>query len=320
MKRALILALVATTLLAGCGRGQRVARLPAPGQLYTADGQLVQVTKLKALPAPDGSIPAPANARAGNTASPPPQFQYLYGSGEADALSRQAFRALVNYATYRRASGDSVVLKPGATLDAPQWVPCEGKPRAAIFDADETILLNLGVEALAARNPGAPFDAAQWARWERTGAKGVAPVPGAVEAFAALRAAGVAVIVNTNRSSATAAGTVATLKAAGLGDFTPDTDLFLSDGPSAKDPRRATIAARYCVVAMAGDQLGDFSDLFARFPTSAARRRAVDAAPIAQLWGNGWFVLPNPVYGAGLKGSYDDVFPADRRWVDGGAG
>ena len=307
-------ALAAAALLAGCGgKRARVATLPAPGQSNTADGRVVRITGLTALPPPTGAATGTAVADARPV---PPQFQYLYGSAEAAALSRQAFRALVSYASYRRAAGDSVVLRPGATLAAPQWQACEGKPRAAVFDADETVVLNLGVEALAARDPAAPFDPAQWARWERTGAKAVAPVPGAVEAFAALRAASITVIINSNRSAATAAGTVAGLKAAGLGDFTPGTDLFLRDGPSGKDGRRSAIAARYCVVAMAGDQLGDFSDLFNAIPSAAERRRIADSGAIADLWGNGWFVLPNPVYGTGLKGGYDEVFPADKRWSD----
>lgn len=311
MMRRAALALAGAALLAACGgRGERVATLPAPGQTYSADGKVVRITALKALPAPGGTAPKAAGAPV------PPQFQYLYGSGEAAALSRQAFRALVGYATYRRAAGDSVILRPGATLAAPQWESCAGKPRAAVFDADETVVLNLGVEALAAGNPAAPFDAAQWARWERTGAKAVAPVPGAVEAFAALRAAGVAVVVNSNRAAANAAGTIAGLKAAGLGDFTLGTDLFLRDGPSGKDARRTAIAQRYCVVAMAGDQLGDFSDLFNAIPSAADRRRVADTGAVAALWGNGWFVLPNPVYGSGLKGGFDEVFPADKRWSD----
>ena len=305
-----VLLLAGAALLAGCGpkARDRVATPPAPGQTYTADGKVVRITGLKALPPPGGS--------AADRTPVPPQFQYLYGSAEAAALSRQAFRALVNYASYRRANGDSVVLKAGATLAAPQWEACAGKPRAAVFDADETVVLNLGVEALAARNPSAPFDPAQWERWERTGAKAVAPVPGAVEAFGALRAAGIAVIINSNRASATAAGTVAGLKAAGLGDFTPGTDLFLRDGPSGKDARRATIAARYCVVAMGGDQLGDFSDLFNALPSPVERRRVADSGTAATMWGNGWFVLPNPVYGSALKGGFDEVFPTDKRWND----
>ena len=313
MMRRLVLALATTALLTACGgRGERVATLPAPGQTYTADGKVVQITRLKALPAPGGAASA-------DTAAVPPQFQFLYGSGEALALSRQAFRALVSYATYRKAAGDSVVLAPNATLAAPSWTACAGKPRAAVFDADETVILNLGVEALAARDPAAPFDAAQWARWERTGAKAVVAAPGAIEAFAALRAANIAIIINTTRDASTAPGTVATLKAAGLGDFTPGDNLFLRQGINGKDARRAAIAQRYCVVAMAGDQLGDFSDLFGAIASPADRRRATDAGAIGEMWGNGWFVLPNPVYGTGLKGGFDDVFPADKRWVDGGA-
>ncbi|MGP7795178.1 HAD family acid phosphatase [Sphingomonas sp. CLY1604] len=317
MMRRAVFALTTAALLTACGgRGERVATLPAPGQTYTADGKVVQITGLKALPAP-GEAPA-AGAQA--AAPVPPQFQYLYGSAESLALSRQAFRALVSYATYRKAAGDSVVLAPGATLAMPRWEPCNGKQRAAVFDADETVLLNLGVEGLAARNPGAAFDPAQWARWERTGAKAVAPVPGAVEAFAALRDANIAVIINSNRSASEYAGTIAALKAAGLGDFMLGVDLFLNNQKSpGKDSRRTAIAQRYCVVAMAGDQLGDFTDLFNAGLSSTDRRRAADTGPIGEMWGNGWFVLPNPVYGTGLKGGFDDIFPADRRWVDGGA-
>ena len=248
----------------------------------------------------------------------PAQFQFLYGSAEAAALSRQAFRLLVLKAQSRTGAEmfDSVVLAPAATLVAPRWVGCDTKPHAAVFDADETVILNYGIEEHAARDPNKPFDLEQWSRWERTGSNAVVAVPGAVEAFTALRKAGVTPVLNTNRSAANAAGTIAALKAAGLGDFELGKTLFLRDGPSGKDARRATIAARWCVVAMAGDQLGDFSDLFGAIQNSSERRRAADATPIADLWGNGWFVLPNPVYGSALKGGFDDVFPTDKRWKD----
>ena len=42
---------------------------------------------------------------------------------------------------------------------------------------------------------------------------------------------------------------------------------------------------------------------------------ALLAWAVARLWGAGWFVLPNPVYGSALKGGFDDLFPADRRWT-----
>ena len=37
-------------------------------------------------------------------------------------------------------------------------------------------------------------------------------------------------------------------------------------------------------------------------------------APIEARWGNGWFVLPNPVYGPGVAGTLDDLFPPATRW------
>lgn len=262
--------------------------------------------------------PPPSGAPA-QVDSPPPGFQYLYGSGEAAALSRQVFHLLADSAIARaKASArTSVVLDQGATLSAPRWTDCAGKPPAAVFDADETVLLNLGVEELSARHPG-PFDEKQWDRWERTGANAVAAVPGARDAFARMRAAGVAIVINSNRVDV--GGSIAALKAAGLGDFVAGDTLYLRDagGKSGKDARRARIAAHYCVVAMAGDQLGDFSDLFNAIPSVSDRRRAADSGAIAAMWGDGWFVLPNPVYGSGLKGGYDDVFPLSTRWADPG--
>jgi len=142
-------------------------------------------------------------------------------------------------------------------------------------------------------------------------------VPGAAEALAAARREGITVVFNSNRSIATAAQTQAALEAAGLGPAVLGDTLWLKEGESGKDARRWKIAERYCVVAMAGDQLGDFSDLFNASALSVrARRNSAGETMISQLWGAGWFMLPNPVYGTGLKGGLDDVFPADKRWTD----
>ena len=70
---------------------------------------------------------------------------------------------------------------------------------------------------------------------------------------------------------------------------------------------------------MVGDQLGDFTDLFNAPELTVAQRRAATNSPMLRmLWGHGWFMLPNPVYGTALKGDIDDVFPANRRWTDPG--
>ncbi len=328
-------AVIAAPLAAGAGvmrasqqdrpakraRRQAQQQAPQPGQVLTApDGSKVQITNLTALPRPDGAPGAPVPP--GGAA--PSGMQYLYGSGEAAALSMQAWQALWNYLKveigYRRDKTQirSVVLAPGSTLDNPRFETCGKRPMAVVLDIDETALLNLGYERDEALRGGS-YDAARWSRWEQSGADKVAAVPGAAEALAAARREGFTVIFNSNRSAASAAQTAAALDHAGLGPAELFDTLWLrGEGePSGKDARRQKIAQRFCVVAMAGDQLGDFSDLFNAPEASVlARRNSVGGTLLAPLWGAGWFMLPNPVYGTGLKGGVDEIFPADARWTD----
>lgn len=259
--------------------------------------------------------------------SVPPQMQYLYGSAEAAAVEETSYNALVDAVAARKARKDagkplpadawSAVLAPGSSFAAPQPLACGDKPWAAVFDADETMILNYGFEYDDASHPGRAFDPARWSDWEQHGAAYVAPVPGALAAVKALRAMGVTVIFNTNRSAGNFKGSEAALNAAGLGPAEHLKTLYLRgdiDGKSGKDGRRWEIAKSYCVVAMAGDQLVDFSDLFV--PGAPAERRAAAMSPeIAAMWGRVWFAMPNPVYGSALKGGFDDVFPADKRWT-----
>lgn len=250
----------------------------------------------------------------------PTGMQYLYGSGEAAAVSQQTWRSIVSYVARQVASTpqDSVVLAPDATLAAPKWVPCGTKPKAVVFDVDETVLLNLGFEYDDATHPGRAYDEKRWQAWERTGASKVSATPGSVRALGVIRQLGVTVVFNTNRSAANADSTRAAIEGAGLGPAIHGETLYLSGDDamgSKKDGRRATIAAKYCVVAMGGDQLGDFSDLFNAGLVPAARRTAVLTEPLITMFGAGWFTLPNPAYGTALKGVIDDIFPADKRWA-----
>jgi hypothetical protein len=32
------------------------------------------------------------------------------------------------------------------------------------------------------------------------------------------------------------------------------------------------------------------------------------------MWGNGWFLFSNPVYGPSIRGGYDEIFKADTKW------
>jgi 5'-nucleotidase (lipoprotein e(P4) family) len=283
------------------------------------------------IPATD-AIPstAPTAPPAPQPGTVPPGMQYLYGSGEASAVSIQAYLSLTDFLVAR--GGDfavghpvsSVVLAPDATLDAPKFLKCGPRQRpAVVLDIDETALLNLGYEADDSQRSGA-YDQKRWDRWEASGVTAVDAVPGVLDALRAARASGIEVVFNSNRASANAAATIDALTLAGLGPVVHFQNLWLkgddATGGSGKDARRWAISAKYCVIAMVGDQLGDFTDLFNLPGTTPAQRRAQTNSPkLRMLWGHGWFVLPNPVYGTALKGDIDDVFPKNRRWTDPGA-
>lgn len=302
-----------------------------PASATTPDGQVV-LTTLTELPPPDGSVPttppaAPTAPTAPVAGKVPAGMQFLYGSAEAAALSFQAYLGVIDTIIAKssdRAVGQgvfSVVLQPGATLDAPKFVSCDKKPLAVVLDIDETALLNVGYEADDSQR-NTPYDQSRWERWEKTGAAAVVATPGMIELKRVAAASGVTLVFNSNRMAANAKETEAALTGAGLGPVEHLKNLWLQGDAgtgSAKDARRAAIAAQYCVIAMVGDQLGDFSDLF-NVPglDPAARRALPQGRAVKMLWGHGWFVLPNPVYGSGLKGDLDAVFPRDKRWVDPG--
>lgn len=254
---------------------------------------------------------------AAEPAGAPPSMQWLYGSGEGAAMSLQTYRAMVWHVAMqtRVRPRFGVVLAPGPGTILSSYVSCDDKPFAVILDADETAIANLGYEyGLAVRgksSDGALLD--QWQVAERASARAM---PGAADAFATLRKMGVTVIINSNRDAPDAAATAATLERAGLGRFVHKETLFMRgdvDGKSGKDGRRMAIARRHCVVAMVGDQLGDFADKFNARGLSPRERRGLAEGHVG-MWGHGWFLLSNPVYGPGLKGSIDEVFAPDERW------
>ena len=250
-------------------------------------------------------------------------MQWLYGAGEGAAASIQTYGAFRDHAlaAVRRRPRDSVILADGASPSAPAFVPCGRKPLAVVLDVDETVIQNLGYEYALAKS-GKETDGAALNRWQKAPRAEVKAMPGAAEALHAVKAKGVTVVYNTNRDDEDAAATAATIVNAGLPPGIVKETLFHrgdADGQSGKDGRRTYIGQRYCVVAMAGDQLGDFSDAFNRRGIGVEERRAMaGSGPIATLWGKGWFLLSNPAYGPGLRGTIDEVYPPEVRWTDPG--
>ena len=255
----------------------------------------------------------------------PDSMRWLYGSGEAAAASIQAYRMLADYAvaiSRQRSVPQSVPM--GIAGGGRQPRCSDGnriKPLAVVFDVDETVILNAGYEAWLAQ--GNTYSRETWREWEERGDALARPVPGAVTGIRRLREAGITPVFNTNRQYS-AEGAARAIATAGLGDVVHRQTLFLrgDDGTTSggKDGRRALIAQTYCVIALAGDNLGDFADLFnVEGQGVQARRELAARGEYAQLWGNGWFALPNPVYGDSITGTIGEVFPPDQRWKPGNA-
>ena len=272
--------------------------VPAQPQLAPGGALIVPDATLVPPPAPPPTAPVLAV-----TGVPTDVRFATAGAGGAQA----GYAALGAYLT--RVGADyrekkplrQVVLADGASFTKPYFEPCGAKPPVVVIDVDETASASFGVDGV--RGPAA--DESRWTNWEVDGAARVAPVPGAIEAIVAARVAGVDVIFNSNRLGARADDTVSALDIAGLGPVEHFKTLWMKGddgGGSGKDNRRWAIASGYCVVALVGDQLTDFSDAFDTL--RAPQRRAVAAAPtVARLWGNGWFALPNAVTGTARAGT-----------------
>jgi hypothetical protein len=247
------------------------------------------------------ALASPALAQQDPAPQPPlAGLQFLYGSGESAGLSRQIYRGLEFYALARAAERprDSVVLTAGSSLAEPTYEPCGDKPLAVVFDIDETVILNSGL--MYARAAG-----------EAARDPEIRQVPGAVQTILALSGAGITPIYNTNRTVDMTGLVTGYLMAVGLEAPVPEETLFLNgsdDMGGNKDGRRSRIAANWCVIAMVGDQLGDFSEHFNHMPSVGTRRHATLASAVEGNWGKGWFLLPNTAYGMALAGDLEEIF------------
>ncbi len=255
---------------------------------------------------------------------------WTYGAAEAALIAETSFRAMVDRAESRLGalyfgSGfESAIVRDVADGRA-RMRECDltfHRP-AVVFDLDETLVWNMGAQAdQAARN--APFDPARWARWEAEGGDRLVAVPGAVEAVQALRALGITPVFNSNRAVASAGATAQALARLGFGEAVHGETLWLhgdADGSSRKHGRRVAIAERFCVLAQVGDQMGDFVDAI-DFAEDGSRRAAAERTRVARtafgrLWGERWFLIPNPMYGRWNEPplGLDDVVPQEARWT-----
>lgn len=190
--------------------------------------------------------------------------------------------------------------------------PARGLKPAVIVDVDETVLDNSPYQARLIRD-GKEFDEFSWDQWCRE--QIARPTPGALEFAKAAALKGVTVFYLTNRAQHLNEATLANLRSAGF-PVADKENVFLGLGTvvegceangSDKGCRRELIGRRYRVLAMVGDQLGDFIDV----DNNTADARAAATKPYEAWFGERWFMLPNPTYG-----SWDSAVLGNQRGAD----
>lgn len=178
-------------------------------------------------------------------------------------------------------------------------VSARGLPPAVIVDVDETVLDNSPYQARLIRD-GKEFDEFTWDAWCRE--RAARALPGALEFARDAARRGVTVFYLTNRAQHLNDATLENLTAVGF-PTSANEPVFLGLGTvvegceangSDKGCRRELIGRTHRVLALVGDQLGDFLDVENNTPDA----RAQAAAPYLDWFGTRWFMLPNPTYGS----------------------
>jgi len=199
-----------------------------------------------------------------------PDIKWVRDSEEYATLTRQTF-AVATQAMEREARAVR-----------------RGTPWAVVMDVDETVLDN-SVYQLERAAYGTPFDTTSWNAWVRR--TEASAVPGVTDFINAVRRVGGRIAFISGREESTVDATRRNLSALGL---TQDGDLLcLRDAAGAYTKRmrrtdlrsgsgRCSWGTPVPVVLYVGDAMGDFPE--------------ADEEPGA--FGERFFILPNPMYGA----------------------
>lgn len=243
---------------------------------------------------------------------------YVYGSAEYGVITQSLYHEA---AAAVRARADAlrrnqpVRQAVHAAADPAEFPLCSPRQRqrpAVVLDIDETVLLNVGYQGFALRNGG--FTPETWAAWEAAGSPSARPVPG-VEAFlAGLIAQGIEPVFLSNRAQAHGEATRTALieilqwsqaSYAPRERIVPGDTLLLRTTTPDKTERRTTAARDRCVLALVGDQLGDFTsaiDQGADGQPASPEARIAASNRFSEQWQRQWFLLPNPAYGRWSEG------------------
>ncbi len=185
------------------------------------------------------------------------------------------------------------------------------KPAAIILDVDETVVSNAEYQETIRYAPYTRFGHFDWMRNNPA-----VPIRGANALIEAAKQAGVEVFFLTNRACERFEGidgdcpyeqvTIDDLREVGI-ETDAERLLMAWEQPGwskEKRHRRDYIGQTHRVIGLFGDDYGDFVHCTRAKPlepctepaTRASRHAALDT--YADYWGNGWYILPNPMHGS----------------------
>jgi len=166
----------------------------------------------------------------------------------------------------------------------------QGKKPAVVLDIDETVLNNSPFEAKAIQT-GINYTSETWKEW--TDLAKAEALPGALDFINFAKQQGVEVFYISNRKSSELTTTIKNLSDKGF----PNADssfILLRTETSDKTARRDQVSQNYEIILLVGDNLTDFSEVFAK------RGDDMGFAVVDKYkedFGIKFIVLPNPMYG-----------------------
>ncbi len=236
-------------------------------------------------------------------AAPPVDLgqQWVKHAAEYRAITRQVY-------------GRATAALP-AFIEDPNWSALPQQedagdlPPAVILDVDETVVSNVDFQ-LSFEPPFANWKLEAW-----TSSTVATPIEGVREFVETARNLGVTVFFVTNRPCELKEGnpdpcpqrqtTIDDIAEVGI--ETDADHVFLSEERGwtrEKVTRRLFVAERYRVLMLVGDDYGDFIPCMRSSPRAPCTEAATAEDRLAALdeyadyWGNGWYILPNPMHGS----------------------
>lgn len=174
------------------------------------------------------------------------------------------------------------------------------KPGAVIMDIDETILDNSPSEVFLVKN-NVPYSDQLWEKW--VSKSSAEACPGALDFVNIVRQNGIEIFYVTNRQQKEEMQpTILNLTKLGF-PFADTLHIIMKTGISSKEARRRTIAEKFDILMLIGDNLADFDAVF------DTRGADLGFGPVNQnkeKFGTEFIILPNPMYGPWINAAIKD--------------